>query len=84
MPGVNIYSIFKKYSEMIRQFRITQNHCTQIDVEIVPAESYSESVLNRLTKDLRLRLGTDMECNFIIIDKIKRVNNKIRVLNRNI
>ncbi|MBT7296742.1 hypothetical protein HN836_03725, partial [Candidatus Woesearchaeota archaeon] len=84
IPGVNIYSIFKKYSSMIRQFRLNQTSGAILNVEIVPTKYFLNSIKEEIINDLKLRLGKDMQIIIHFEKKIKRgSNNKIRVINRN-
>ena len=72
--------IFKQQSE-VAEAQIRQEGPEAIDVLIVPLEGYSEASTKRLLRDIRSRLGSEIE---IRIERVKRIprepNGKFRAV----
>lgn len=56
--------------EGIKQFQVIQESMSEINIKVVPRESFDESQIDKLTNKIREYLGGDMEVNFQIVDKI--------------
>jgi len=56
--------------EGIKQFQVVQESVGEINIEVVPDESFEEGQIDTLINKIREYLGEDMKVNFQIVDKI--------------
>ena len=56
--------------EGIKQFQVVQESMSEINITVVPRESFEEGQIDTLINKIREHLGEDMKVNFQIVDKI--------------
>lgn len=54
----------------IRQFQVVQESIREVNIKVIPDETFEEGQVNLLTKKIREYLGEDMDIVFKIVDKI--------------
>ena len=64
LPGVNFYTLFYHYPEIIR-FQIIQNSLSNIEVRIEKSENFSPARKLNLMEDLKDRFGDEIEIELI-------------------
>jgi phenylacetate-CoA ligase len=64
LPGVNFYTLFYHYSEIIR-FQIIQNSLSNIEVRIEHSEDFTETGRLNLMKDLKDRFGDEIKIDLV-------------------
>jgi phenylacetate-CoA ligase len=62
--------LFRTAMEGILQFQVVQESMSEIDIKIVPDETFEEGQVNVLIKKIRAYLGEDMNIHFQMVDKI--------------
>jgi phenylacetate-CoA ligase len=83
LPGVNIYSVFKKYYGEINQFAIYQNELDRVSISIVPKYTYNNKVGEHILEDMRLRFGSSTSFEISCVNEIPRSKSgKVTVLKK--
>jgi phenylacetate-CoA ligase len=62
--------LFRTAIQGVLQFQVVQESMNEIEVKIIPDETFEEGQVNLLTKKIRAYLGEDMNIRFQIVDKI--------------
>lgn len=73
LPGVNFYTLFYKFSNIVDQFQIIQESEYSIRVNIAARDNFDLSTdIKQIEDALRMRIGSNMDIDFHIVDEIER------------
>ena len=70
LPGTYFSHLFKDYEFIVQQYQVVQTKVGEIDIKIVKALRFEESIFNKLIKNIRDTLGAKTKINVFFVKNI--------------